>query len=198
MTARPPRTSPMISSRPLTPSSLRKRLQRIGRRLARGNRQPGGEQRIGGLIGAEQRQADIDRLAARGEHACAGAKRSAASSSSRSVSPARPTVSDGAARASGRRDHLAGVLAVGVDDGHAIRRQQLGEQAQLGGEVGLHRRVIVEVVAAEVGEGRGLQSDAIEPELVEAVRGRLERQVRDALLAPAPTACGAGRRDRAW
>ena len=73
------------------------------------------------------------------------------------------------------------MLGIGVDDGGAARRQQLGEQAQLGGEVGFHGRVIVEVVAAEIGEGRRLQPDAVEPVLVEAVRGGFEGEVRDAL-----------------
>ena len=73
------------------------------------------------------------------------------------------------------------MLGIGVDDGGPARRQQLGEQAQLGGEIGLHGRVIVEVVAAEIGEGGGLQPHAVEPVLVEAVRGGLEGQVRDAL-----------------
>ena len=88
---------------------------------------------------------------------------------------------DAAAGALRRGDHLRRVLGVGIDDGHAVGRQQLGEQPQLGGEIGLHARVIVEVVAAEIGEGRRLQPHAVEPVLVEAVRGGLEGQVRDAL-----------------
>ena len=43
------------------------------------------------------------------------------------------------------------------------------------------RRMIVEVVAAEIGEGRRLEPHAVEPMLVEAVRGRFEREVRHAL-----------------
>ena len=76
---------------------------------------------------------------------------------------------------------LRAVLGIGVDDGRAVGRQQLGEEAQLGGEIGLHGRVIVEMVAAEIGEGGSLQAHAVEPVLVEAVRGGLEGQMRDAL-----------------
>ena len=96
-------------------------------------------------------------------------------------SPALPTVRT--VRPAPRRggDHLARVLGIGVDDGNAVGRQQLGEQAQLGGEIGLHARVIVEMVAAEIGEGGGLQPHAVQPVLVEAVRGGLEGQMRDAL-----------------
>ena len=71
--------------------------------------------------------------------------------------------------------------SVGVDDGGAVLRQQLGEQAQLGGEIGLHVGMVVEVVAAEVGEGRRNQAHAVEAVLVEPVRGGFESKVRDAL-----------------
>ena len=87
---------------------------------------------------------------------------------------------DVAAGVARRRDDLAGVFGVRIDDGDAVGRQQLGEQAQLGGQVGLHRGMVVEVIAAEVGEGGRLQPHAVEPELIEAVRRRLEGQVRDA------------------
>ena len=82
-------------------------------------------------------------------------------------------------------------VGVGIDDRNAVRRQQLGEQAQLGGKVGLHARMIVEVIVAEIGEGRGFQLDAVEPVLVEAVRGGFEGQMRDAVAAPAAPASDA-------
>ena len=43
------------------------------------------------------------------------------------------------------------------------------EQPELGVEIGLDRRVVVEVVAAEIGEARRLDADAVEAALVEAV-----------------------------
>ena len=53
----------------------------------------------------------------------------------------------------------------------------VGEQPELGGEIGLDRRVVVHVVAAEIGEGGGLDADAVEPALVEA-RGSTPRARR--------------------
>jgi hypothetical protein len=85
-----------------------------------------------------------------------------------------------------RSDHLGRMLGIGVDDGGSVRRQQLGEEAQLGGEIGLHAGVIVEMVAAQIGEGRSLQPDAVEPVLIEPVRGSLEGEVRDALGCQLP------------
>ena len=39
------------------------------------------------------------------------------------------------------------------------------------------RRVIVEMVAREIGEGRRREAHAVEPVLVEAVRGRFQREM---------------------
>src|SRR5262249_62181417 len=57
-----------------------------------------------------------------------------------------------------------------------------GEQAKLGREVGVDRSVVVEMVAAEIGEGGGAQGNAIEPALIEAVRGGFKGEVADAVL----------------
>ena len=43
------------------------------------------------------------------------------------------------------------------------------------------RRMIVEMVARQIGEGAGGDAHAVEPVLVEAVRGGFQRQMRDAL-----------------
>ena len=59
-------------------------------------------------------------------------------------------------------------------------RQQLGEQPRLGGEIGLHVAVIVEMIAGQIGEGGGGERDAVEPVLVEPVARRLERDMVDA------------------
>ncbi len=53
------------------------------------------------------------------------------------------------------------------------------EQAQLGGEIGFHRRVVVEMVARQIGESRGGKLHAVQPILIEAVAGGLDRQVID-------------------
>ena len=70
-------------------------------------------------------------------------------------------------------DHLLRLRIVGPDHRRAIGRKQLVEQPHLGLEIGLHRRMVVEVVAAEVGERDGLQRHALGAVLVEPVRGRL-------------------------
>ena len=44
-------------------------------------------------------------------------------------------------------DHLAGIAIVDIDHRRAARRNQFGEQAQLGGKIGFHARMIVEMVA---------------------------------------------------
>ena len=78
-----------------------------------------------------------------------------------------------------RRDHLVGMLVIGDDHGGAARLHQIAEQPELGGEVGFERRMIVEMIAADIGEGAGGDAHAVEPKLIEAVRGRLQHQMRD-------------------
>ena len=72
-------------------------------------------------------------------------------------------------------------LAVGIGDGDAAGRQQLLEQARLGGKVGVHRGVIVEMLVRQVGEGRRRELEAIEPMLVEAMARRLDGKMGNAL-----------------
>ena len=50
-----------------------------------------------------------------------------------------------------------------------VARQDDVEQAELGVQIGLDRRVVVHVVAAEVGEGGGLDAQAVDAALVEAL-----------------------------
>ena len=81
----------------------------------------------------------------------AGVGRRATSVRSR---PRSPTAEQGQARQdAGGGEGVVGV-GVGVQHRGAPARQQLLEQAQLGGAVGLHRAVVVEVVLGQVGEGR--------------------------------------------
>ena len=69
-----------------------------------------------------------------------------------------------------RREHERLVFGViDIDHGSAAIDQQVGEQAQLGIAVFVHVGVVVEMVAAEVGEGHGLEMHAVEPALVEAM-----------------------------
>ena len=63
--------------------------------------------------------------------------------------------------------------------GRAFRQQRV-EQPQLRPEIILDGRMIVHVVAAEIGEGAGGKPHAIQPALVEAVAGGLHRGMGDA------------------
>ena len=60
--------------------------------------------------------------------------------------------------------------------------EQIAEETELCCEVGFHRRVVVEVIAAEIGEACGFELHAIEAELVEAVGGGFEGEMRDAFV----------------
>jgi hypothetical protein len=158
------------------------------------------EERVRRLVVAEQRQTDVVGLPAMADQQ---ALREAVGSERLELQclSAATDRQDGAPAALGGGDHLRCMLGVGVDDRRCVGRQQLGEQAQLGGEVGLHARVIVEMIATEIGEGGSLQLNAVEPVLVEAVRGGLEGEVRDTLgrqLGQGPMqGDGVGRREAA-
>ena len=71
---------------------------------------------------------------------------------------------------------------IGRNDGGAIRRITRSlEQPQLGVEVMRDIRMIIHVVARQIGKTAGSDAHAVEPELVEPVRGSLEREMRDAV-----------------
>ena len=80
-------------------------------------------------------------------------------------------------------------------------RQKLAEEAQLGLEIGLHVGVVIEMVAAEIGEGGGREAHAVEPALLDPVRGGFHREMRDAfareLVERAMQEDRIGRRQRA-
>ena len=150
------------------------------RRFARSHGEPGSEERVRCLIVAEQRQANVIDVVAVPDAQALGE----AIAAERLELQIRARLADqqsGAVEQGSHDDHLVRLFGVGIDDRNSVGREQLGEEAQLGREIGLDRRVIVEMIAAEVGEGGGLQPDAVEPVLVEAVRGGLEGQMRDAL-----------------
>ena len=69
---------------------------------------------------------------------------------------------------------------VGEDHRRRALRQQRLEEPQLGGVIVLDRRMVVHVVAAEIGEGAGGQPDTVEAALVEPVARRLHGRVLDA------------------
>jgi hypothetical protein len=76
-------------------------------------------------------------------------------------------------------DNRLGSIAVGVDDGRSPDGQQLVEQARLGREIGVHRRMIIEMLVRQIGEGGGGQAQTVEAMLVETVARRLDREMVD-------------------
>ncbi len=74
-----------------------------------------------------------------------------------------------------------GLRAVGVHHGAGALGQQRIEQPELCRAIGLQRRMIVEMIAREIRESAGRDSNTIEAALVEAVRRGFEREMRDAL-----------------
>ena len=77
------------------------------------------------------------------------------------------------------------MCVVGRDDRRAPRHHDALEQDQLRVEVGFLRRMIIHVVACEVCEPSHGDAHAIDAMLVEAVRGGLHREMRDAVLGEA-------------
>ena len=74
---------------------------------------------------------------------------------------------------------------------------EITEQPQLRIEVMRHIGMIIHVVAREIGEAAGRDAHAVEAELVEPMRGRFERKMRDAVardLVELPVQCDRVRR----
>ena len=63
-----------------------------------------------------------------------------------------------------------GVIVIDIDDRGCAVRQQFVEQPQLGGKIGFEARMIVEVVARDIGESRRRNAQSIEPILIEPMR----------------------------
>ena len=79
------------------------------------------------------------------------------------------------------QEHIR-IRPIRIDDGRRIARQQRVEEAQLCRRIGFGRAVIVEMIAAEIGEARRIEAHAVEAALVDAVRGRLHGKARDAIV----------------
>ena len=79
-------------------------------------------------------------------------------------------------------DHLGKARAVGVvdiDDSGATRHQKLGEEPGLGGEIGLHVRMVIQMIAAQIGEGRDMDVQPVQTALSQPVAAGFKRQMRD-------------------
>ena len=71
--------------------------------------------------------------------------------------------------------------AVGVQHRDAARHHHIGEQAQLGGDIGRHGAVIIQMVARERGETADGQAHAVDAELMQAVAGGFHGEMGDAV-----------------
>ena len=100
-----------------------------------------------------------------------------------------------------RFDHLPGIAIVDIDHRRAAWHDQIREQPQLGLQIGFHGRMVVEMVARQIGEGAGGDTHAVKPVLIEPVRGGFQRQMGDAfagqLIERAVQFDRVGRRQRA-
>ena len=67
-------------------------------------------------------------------------------------------------------DHLMRHVVIGGDHRRAAVHDQIGEQPQLGREIMRDVRMIIHVIARQVGEAAGVDAHAVEPELIEPVR----------------------------
>jgi hypothetical protein len=90
-------------------------------------------------------------------------------------------VDDEAAIAGGGNEFRRGVR-VGIDHRRGRRIEDFREEPELGRSIILEGRVVVEMVAGQVGEGPGGKPDAIEPRLGETVARSLERHMGHAFL----------------
>ena len=77
--------------------------------------------------------------------------------------------------------HRVGVIVIDIDDGRGAAVEQRLEQPQLGGEVGFEGLMIIEMIAGDVGEAARRDAQAVEPELIEAVRRRFDGKMGNAL-----------------
>ena len=81
------------------------------------------------------------------------------------------------------QEHIR-IRPVRIDDSRRIAREQRVEEPQLRRRIGFGRGVIVEMVAAEIGEASRVEAHAVEAALVDAVGGRLHGKARDAIVRP--------------
>ncbi len=82
----------------------------------------------------------------------------------------------------GDAGHARSRFAVDIHHGAGAARQQLGEQAKLLREIILEARVVVQMIARDIGEGAGRERDAVDAALLQAVARGFEREMGDAVL----------------
>ena len=177
------RPARLAARRPVRAGPARPRAFRARRApaLARAcdDAEPGGDKRVRGLERAGERQREREDRAFVGDFEARrhSVRLGADEPQARAFSPRREHAQPPRG-ASG--ENLVGDVAVGVDDGVSATFEQTLEELQLGRKIVRHRRVIVEMVAREVGEGAGAQANAVEPALDDPVRGGFKREMGDA------------------
>ena len=131
--------------------------ERLGRRRAGGDRQAGRDQRVVDLEIAGQRQVDLVQDAVRLDLRALAVTLvlDALELEEGALAPDGQHVETGALC---RRDGRRRPRVVGEDDGRRALGQQRLEQPHLGLVIVLDRRMIVHVVAAEIGEARRRQA----------------------------------------
>ena len=164
----------------------RQRIENGRRRNPRCHRKAGRNQRIGGLIGTDQWQVDLAGVAVVLDRQHLPKLAGFARRKTQEVAALahRAQVETACGRL---RNRLGGPFRAvtcpkrsNVDHRRAAGRDHFGEQPHLGGEIGLHRAVVVEMIAAEIGEGTRHHVQPFIPELREAVARSLVGHMRDA------------------
>ena len=140
------------------------------RRFAEHQGDAGGKQSIVRLEAARQRQVHVEASAAgrQGQNLAVGPGRRTMEGDDRAALANSAEVQVRLRRYGRHRLPCLGFQRHRSDGGRATR-QQVAEQPQLGGPIGGHAAVVVEVVAGQVGEGAGAEPQPIEPELVETM-----------------------------
>ena len=139
--------SPTRSSRPLAPLSEASAANTAIRRAAGRDREPGRDQRVLDLEAADQRQPELMALArvldadSLGEAVDRGVEQPDAVAVAADGDELQPALLR-------RRDHRIAVLVIDVDHRAAAVGHQRFEQPELGREIGLDARMIVEMIAA--------------------------------------------------
>ncbi len=150
-------------------------------RATRADAQSGGDEGIGGLIAADQRDGQLALLALVPDRdALVEAVADLLDNSDEFA--AHADCHDLQAAPVSHLGYALGLAAVSVDHGRRALGQQFVEQAQLGQEVVLGVLVIVEMVVTEVEERASREAHAIEAALRQAVAGSLHGEMLDAVL----------------
>src|SRR5215831_3175026 len=141
--------------------------------------EPGGNEGVGRLKGADQRKPQS--LGATGmKHDKPLAETVLLSGEKLQGFSRTPDGNDRKAPPTGNLHHLRRARTVDVDHSHGPWLKQFAEQAQLFIEIGLEAWMVIEVVARNIGEGTRGKPQTIDAALLEPVARCFEREMRNA------------------